>query len=120
MHNILCDAANLDLRTKKKLPGVITSAAILLYTRSQGLNQLQCTLGLIADKCGMNKEGLKILHDLGVVVSPTSNEKEKTTCETARKTDYGNSYNICKSKNKSSQGMIQDCLLLQGLKVIQK
>lgn len=56
LHNILCGAANLDLRTKKKLPGVITSAAILLYTRSQGLNQLQYILGLIADKCGMTKE----------------------------------------------------------------
>uniref|UniRef100_K1PW33 Uncharacterized protein n=1 Tax=Magallana gigas TaxID=29159 RepID=K1PW33_MAGGI len=77
LHNILCGAANLDLRTKKKLPGVITSAAILLYTRSQGLNQLQYILGLIADKCGMTKEGLKILHDLGVVVSPTSIMKKK-------------------------------------------
>lgn len=78
MHNILCGATNLDLRTKKKkLPGVITSAAILLYTRSQGLNQLQYILGLIEDKCGMTKEGLKILHDLGVVVSPTSIMKKK-------------------------------------------
>lgn len=56
LHNIQCGAATLDLRTKKKLPGVITFAAILLHTRSQGLIQLQYILGLIADKCGMTKE----------------------------------------------------------------
>lgn len=46
--------------------------------------------------------GLKILHDLGVVVSPTSiiKNKIKTTCKTARKTDYGNSYNVCESQTR--------------------
>lgn len=60
LHSIFCGAADVDLQSKKKVPSMITSAAVLLYTRSQGLNQLQYIIGLIADKCGMTKEVLNL------------------------------------------------------------
>jgi hypothetical protein len=59
LHSVFCGAAAVDLGKKKKLPSMITSASILLYTRSQNLNQLQYIMGLIADKCGLTKEVMK-------------------------------------------------------------
>ena len=56
LYSIFCNAANLYLGSKKKLPSMITSAAILLYTRSERVNQLQYIKGLMADKCGLTKE----------------------------------------------------------------
>ncbi|KAK3085431.1 hypothetical protein FSP39_003218 [Pinctada imbricata] len=60
-----------------KLPVVITSLSVLLYGRSRSMNQLQLALGLILDKCGLTKEGLKILHDMGITVASSSIHKQK-------------------------------------------
>ena len=55
LFSIFCNAVNLYSGNKKK-PSMMTSAAILLYTRSQRLHQLQYVIGLIAGKCGLTKE----------------------------------------------------------------
>lgn len=46
------------LQKKKNLPQMLTSLAVLLYGRSQTINQLQYILGLILQKCGLNREVL--------------------------------------------------------------
>ncbi|XP_048763890.2 uncharacterized protein LOC125671936 isoform X1 [Ostrea edulis] len=64
------------LQKKKNLPQMLTSLAVLLYGRSQTINQLQYILGLILQKCGLNREGMNIIHDLGITISPTSLHKK--------------------------------------------
>lgn len=44
------------LQKKKKLPMMLTSISLILYGRSQTMNQLQYILGLILQKCGLNRE----------------------------------------------------------------
>lgn len=56
---------------------MMTAAAVLLYGRSQRQNQLQYILGQVLDKCGLTKEGMKILHDLGKAISTTSIQRKK-------------------------------------------
>lgn len=67
----------MDSEKKQNLPVLITSLAVLFYGRSRSVNQLQYTLGLTLDKCGLSKEGLKILHDLGITVASSTINKEK-------------------------------------------
>ncbi|KAH3790549.1 hypothetical protein DPMN_168751 [Dreissena polymorpha] len=55
-----------------RLPYVIVGASVILYGRCQQLNLLQYIIGLTLDRCGLNKEGLNILHDIGLSVSYTS------------------------------------------------
>lgn len=44
------------LQKKKKLPMMLTSISLILYGKSQTMNQLQYILGLILQKCGLNRE----------------------------------------------------------------
>ncbi|XP_056017062.1 uncharacterized protein LOC130046638 [Ostrea edulis] len=64
------------LQKKKNLPHMLTSLAVLLYGRSHTINQLQYILGLILQKCDLNREGMNIIHDLGRTISPTSLHKK--------------------------------------------
>lgn len=76
--NLFLIMSNLmDSEKKQNLPVLITSLAVLFYGRSRSVNQLQYTLGLTLDKCGLSKEGLKILHDLGITVASSTINKEK-------------------------------------------
>ncbi|XP_061170636.1 uncharacterized protein LOC133180041 [Saccostrea echinata] len=67
----------IDVKKKQNLPVLIMSIGVLLYGRSRSVNQLQYILGLTLDKCGVSKEGLKILHDLGISVASSTVNKEK-------------------------------------------
>ncbi|XP_062581802.1 uncharacterized protein LOC134243566 isoform X2 [Saccostrea cucullata] len=67
----------IDVKKKQNLPVLIMSIGVLLYGRSRSVNQLQYILGLTLDKCGVSKEGLKILHDLGISVASSTINKEK-------------------------------------------
>ncbi|XP_061187058.1 uncharacterized protein LOC133195217 [Saccostrea echinata] len=67
----------IDVKKKQNLPVLIMSIGVLLYGRSRSVNQLQYILGLTLDKCGVSKEGLKILHDLGISVASSTVIKEK-------------------------------------------
>ncbi|XP_078311822.1 uncharacterized protein LOC111117593 [Crassostrea virginica] len=64
------------LQEKKNLPQMLSSIAVLLYGRSQTTNRLQYILGLTLQKCGLNREGINIIHDLGMSVSSSSLHKK--------------------------------------------
>ncbi|XP_053388275.1 uncharacterized protein LOC128551441 [Mercenaria mercenaria] len=59
-------------KLKYRSPHVVVGVCVLLYARCQQLNLLQYILGLTYDRCGLNKEGLSILHAIGLSVSYTS------------------------------------------------
>ncbi|XP_069120850.1 uncharacterized protein [Argopecten irradians] len=67
LHSVLASVSSLD--TKRNVSYMLTSAAILLYSHSQRLSQLQYIVGLVLDSCGLTKGGIQILHDLGISVS---------------------------------------------------
>nr|XP_022294947.1 uncharacterized protein LOC111105067 [Crassostrea virginica] len=48
-----------------------------MYGHSQRLSQLQYIVGLSLDRCGLTKEGLQLMHDLGLCVSPRSVLRKK-------------------------------------------
>lgn len=51
LSNVIC------LREKQQnLPPMLTALAVLLYGRSQNMNQLQYKLGFNLQKCGLNRE----------------------------------------------------------------
>lgn len=78
LHGILRTVLNPKQKKDKQfIPHMMTAAAVLLYGRSQRQNQLQYILGLVLDKCGLTKEGMKILHDLGIAISTTSIQRKK-------------------------------------------
>lgn len=55
--NLFLIMSNLmDSEKKQNLPVLITSLAVLFYGRSRSVNQLQYTIGLTLDKCGLSKE----------------------------------------------------------------
>nr|XP_022328665.1 uncharacterized protein LOC111127726 isoform X1 [Crassostrea virginica]XP_022331633.1 uncharacterized protein LOC111129505 isoform X1 [Crassostrea virginica] len=56
---------------------ISTAASVLMYGHSQRLSQLQYIVGLSLDRCGLTKEGLQLMHDLGLCVSPRSVLRKK-------------------------------------------
>ncbi|KAL4219951.1 Translation initiation factor [Mactra antiquata] len=57
---------------KKCSPHIVMAASILLYARNQTINLIQYILGIILDSSGLTKEGLNIVHQIGLTVSHTS------------------------------------------------
>ncbi|KAK3082515.1 hypothetical protein FSP39_020178 [Pinctada imbricata] len=55
----------------------ITAFSTLMYGRNMKNSILQYITGLTVDSCGITKEGLQVLHDLGVSVSPRSILRKK-------------------------------------------
>lgn len=65
------------LREKQQnLPQMLTALAVLLYGRSQNMNQLQYILGFNLQKRGLNRESLNFFHDLGISVSHASLQRK--------------------------------------------
>lgn len=55
--NLFLIMSNLmDSEKKQNLPALIPSLALLFFGRSRSVNQLQYSLGLTLDKCGLSKD----------------------------------------------------------------
>ncbi|XP_033724660.1 uncharacterized protein LOC117314680 [Pecten maximus] len=61
-----------------KTQHMYTAASILMYSRCQRLNLLQYILALVLDRCGLTKEGLQLMHHLGLSMSHGSILRKKT------------------------------------------